>query len=275
MTGPTLDSVRTSTRGSTYEAVSDESVYKSLNERLIDLAPVPEGGLVLDVGCGTGSLAEAVLSRAPAAAWCIDPDPEMLAVVKERLGSRVGTICSDGEQFANYFPAGVADVVYFGNCIHLVDDAATALRAARHVLRSGGHLAFNTAFYTGAEDIADQKWYWRAMLIARRKLKALEAPFPLRVGARPPAKRPITPDTYGDLLSTVGFKDVSMSTQTVALGHDILRKIVNAPVFAEGAFPDVDPSISAPALAAAVDEIFEANPTLELRRTWLYVTAVK
>lgn len=47
------------------------------------------GRRVLDVGCGTGRLAEAFVERG-AQVWGVDPSPEMLAQARARLGRRAG-----------------------------------------------------------------------------------------------------------------------------------------------------------------------------------------
>jgi len=59
-----------------------ESKFKSL---LITFADIQNGEAVLDIGCGTGTLALEVKNRAPAATVCgIDGDPEILEIAKRK-----------------------------------------------------------------------------------------------------------------------------------------------------------------------------------------------
>jgi len=59
-----------------------ESKFKSL---LITFTDIQNGEAVLDIGCGTGTLALEVKNRAPAATVCgIDGDPEILEIAKRK-----------------------------------------------------------------------------------------------------------------------------------------------------------------------------------------------
>ena len=51
-----------------------------------ELAEVEPGETALDLGCGTGTLLQALVARQPAARFTgIDPDPQVLAVAPRRL----------------------------------------------------------------------------------------------------------------------------------------------------------------------------------------------
>src|SRR5260221_4950782 len=53
--------------------------------------PMPEGGHVLDVGCGTGELLSRIARQYPQAVLAgIDPVPEMLAGSEKKTSERVG-----------------------------------------------------------------------------------------------------------------------------------------------------------------------------------------
>jgi len=74
----------------------DEIRFKRLKGRLADkrekeiigklLSDLPEGGLVLDLACGTGRITEFLLSKGYRV-WGVDISPEMLKVVQKRLSS--------------------------------------------------------------------------------------------------------------------------------------------------------------------------------------------
>ena len=76
---------------------------------------------VLDLGAGTGLLAERVAAALPAAELTLlDGSPAMLDTARARLGARVAYVRQD---FADELPAGSWDAVVSALAIHHVDDA--------------------------------------------------------------------------------------------------------------------------------------------------------
>jgi len=107
---------------------------------LLALSVPPEGGLVLDLGGGTGALAAAIAERFPHTAVEIwDTDPAMLAAARERcapFGERVRYV---ERSFADPLPA--CDAVAACLALHHVKDLAVKAGIYRHIfaaLRPGG-----------------------------------------------------------------------------------------------------------------------------------------
>ncbi len=72
--------------------------------RLIDLADVRPGMRVLDLGCGTGTLAVMVKQRQPGAEVVgVDPDPEMLDRARSKAGG-AGVVIDFDQGFASDLP---------------------------------------------------------------------------------------------------------------------------------------------------------------------------
>jgi SAM-dependent methyltransferase len=99
------------------------------------------GRRVLDVGCGTGRLADALAEREACRVWAVDPSPEMLEVARSHAGGATKFRLAEAEALP--FRPGWFERVVMRLVIHLVD-RWLALAEARRVLGSGGRLAIAT-----------------------------------------------------------------------------------------------------------------------------------
>jgi ubiquinone/menaquinone biosynthesis C-methylase UbiE len=117
----------------------DESWW-AIFERLVEEADL-RGQRVLDVGCGTGRLSAALVERAGARVWGLEPAPQMLAVARERLPSGAGLKQGRAEELP--FRDGWFDRVVFWLVAHHVDRPAAFAEAAR-VLVPAGKIALVT-----------------------------------------------------------------------------------------------------------------------------------
>jgi ubiquinone/menaquinone biosynthesis C-methylase UbiE len=115
---------------------------KALRERLIELAAPAPGEKVLDVGCGTGTLALALQSSIGAGeVHGIDASPEMIAVAREKA-TRAGFAIDFQVALieAIPFPDATFDLVTSSLMLHhLPDDLkSSGLKEIRRVLKPGG-----------------------------------------------------------------------------------------------------------------------------------------
>lgn len=98
------------------------------------------GDAVLDLGCGTGRVAELVVSETSATvAAAVDLSPRMVAHARRRLAGRVPVVAEmDAQSLA--FPDASFDAVVASFSLMFCPDPAAALREARRVLRPAGRL---------------------------------------------------------------------------------------------------------------------------------------
>jgi ubiquinone/menaquinone biosynthesis C-methylase UbiE len=105
--------------------------------------PLHETRSLLDVACGTGLLAEMLRSVRPNLHITgVDVSPDMLARAKQRIPPTTESDVEWKQGFAENLPvkSEAFDVVTCTNAFHLIQDAPTALREFRRVLKPGGEL---------------------------------------------------------------------------------------------------------------------------------------
>lgn len=113
-------------------------------QRLIEGAAIVDGHRVLDMGCGTGSLALAIGRLHPAVHLVgLDPDPKALARAARKAAAADVNVRFD-QGFADALPygEGTFDRVLSSFVFHHLggDEKAGMLREARRVLKPGGSL---------------------------------------------------------------------------------------------------------------------------------------
>jgi SAM-dependent methyltransferase len=96
---------------------------------------------VLDVGCGTGTLAAWLADRAAARVWGVDPSAEMLAVARAKLPPGIGLKQGRAENLP--FKDGWFERVVLTLVVHHLD-RPRAFAEFRRVLGRGGRLVLAT-----------------------------------------------------------------------------------------------------------------------------------
>ena len=111
---------------------------------LLEQARIEAGHKVLDLGCGTGTLAVAMARAHPDSdIWAVDADPAMLARTRAKA-ERAGVQLTGGQAMADRLPFGDAcfDRVLSSLLFHhlLPKEKRCALGEIRRILKPGGEL---------------------------------------------------------------------------------------------------------------------------------------
>jgi SAM-dependent methyltransferase len=125
----------------------------------------------LDVGCGTGALAAAILEAAhPAALAGVEPSEGFLATAAQRLGPQVQLQRGNAAQMP--CRDGSADVTVSGLVLNFTPDPAAALTEMVRVTAPGGTIAAYVWDY--AEGMQLIRRFWDAALALDEKAVALD-----------------------------------------------------------------------------------------------------
>ena len=100
------------------------------------------GSNVLDLGCGTGFLANVLAERVgpDGKVTAVDPDKERLRIARRKYGAQLNLEFLDGS--SESFPSGPYDTVFSNHVMHWIKDKESAFWKVYENLRVGGKFAF-------------------------------------------------------------------------------------------------------------------------------------
>ncbi len=129
--------------------------HERVATRLVDVAAPQKGEHVLDVGTGTGLVANLVAPRvSPGSVIGIDLSDNMLALARSKKSKNVQFLGMAAERLI--FKPETFDLVTMGDALAYVSDPTDALAEAHRVLRTGGRLAVSNqrrSLSTRAQDL--------------------------------------------------------------------------------------------------------------------------
>lgn len=125
-----------------YDPITRLMGVESVRLKVLDHVTFDPGARVLDIGCGTGTLATFIKRSHPEAQVVgLDPDPKALSRARKKA-ARAGAAIQFDEGFSDHLPYPDAsfDRVFSSLMFHHIPDAQrpNSLREIRRVLKPGG-----------------------------------------------------------------------------------------------------------------------------------------
>jgi ubiquinone/menaquinone biosynthesis C-methylase UbiE len=132
-----------------------------VGQSFVDWLNVPPGKKWLDVGCGTGALSEAVLSKNnPTELIAIDQSEGFVNSAQQRLGSTAH--CEVGNAMDLSFQDSRFDHVISGLVLNFIPEPEKALREMKRVTAPGGMVAVYIWDYSGKMEFLS--YFWEAVV---------------------------------------------------------------------------------------------------------------
>ncbi len=271
----------------TFDPFARHQFYHDVNESLVRRAiqhvdaSLPKGqpARIVELASGTGAVTELILDELErvgrhGSVVGIEPSSEAIDIARERLRDRPVELIQ-GEADQAFQLGSSADAAFLCNAIHLIPDKADVIRKLSAALRTGGFLAINSSFYTGAYAPGSERFYH---LWTRRALGWLRANHPgVRTSRQEKAMAMqwLSADDYGELMRTCGLRVVDRAEETAQMPLSSWQDIGRYWLFIEGALPGVPIPIGADALSTAAAQAFEELGLTEVPRVWLQLVSQK
>lgn len=152
-------------QAATYDAGMEGEHARRLYPHVLGEVRAAVAGLaaprLLDLGCGTGALAERVLGVAPGAhLTCVDLSPRMAEAARARLAGRAEVLLGDAERLP-FHDAGF-DAAWCNDSFHHYPDPERAAFQVWRVLAPGGALVIGDAWQPAPARAVMNAWLPRS-----------------------------------------------------------------------------------------------------------------
>ncbi|MCW5747547.1 MAG: class I SAM-dependent methyltransferase [Alphaproteobacteria bacterium] len=234
-----------------YDRISAERQFVS-GQRLVQELAIVAGEHVLDVGCGTGLLAQHVADRVGPSGSVLGIDPLPQRIELARTKAQANLAFDVGDAYAlDGLPDGGFDVVYLNAVFHWLPEKEGPLRQFARLLRTGGRLGISAGARSRGspfEDAIDSV--------------LSQPPYADYLRARPRVTFRVDEAEMRSLLQAAGFSIAKLETlssvQYYATAEDAIR-FIQASSF--GNFLSGLPDALRPAARAAIAQALAATAT--------------
>jgi trans-aconitate 2-methyltransferase len=179
--------------GATYDRIS--APLERIGREVLDRLPLSGAETVLDAGCGSGRVTQALVERLPRGHVIgVDGSPEMIAAARKRLGGSAELVLADLESLD--LGGRRVDAVLSTATFHWLTDHPGLFARLAAILRPGGRLV---AQFGGTGNVAE--------LLAAARHAAGRAPFQAHLGDWPGPWNFAGPEETAARLQACGFSD--------------------------------------------------------------------
>ncbi|QES39971.1 hypothetical protein DEJ49_02360 [Streptomyces venezuelae] len=263
--------------GYEFDAMSRRPLYGDVTQRLVDICEAPEGGVVADVGCGSGLATELLLERSAhvGAIIGIDPSEHELAIARRRLRDPKVSFVQGRAQDVETL-TGPVDVAVLSNVMHQIPAAerGAVVAGCHRLLAPGGRCALNTLFYEGAVLPETRPFYTHWLRATRAVLRDRGTDLVL-VREMPVAMRTLTPRQHEQLFADAGFSQTKSEEAEYTWSLQDWEALCAYSVFVEGATGLTDLALGSDALIRGVRTTFAQLGLTGVPRRWLFTWGVK
>jgi ubiquinone/menaquinone biosynthesis C-methylase UbiE len=182
-----------------YEQASVDRQFKAGKE-LIERLQIKPGQQVLDIGAGTGLLAEHVagIVGKTGSVTAIDPLPLRIEIAKRKARANLSFAVGDAYKLDGLAPESF-DAIYLNAVFHWLPDKRTPLKSFLRLLKSGGRLGIST----GSKDHVARLQAIKAEVLSR-------APYNEHLQPEAGVSHRVSAGELGGLFEETGFRVVSI-----------------------------------------------------------------
>jgi arsenite methyltransferase len=231
-----------------YDRISAQRQFLA-GQQLVEQLDIKPGERVLDVGCGTGLLAEYIAGLTGASGYVLGIDPLPLRIGLAGARVRPGLEFRVGDAYdLTALPTAGFDVICLNAVFHWLPEKTGPLREFLRLLKSGGRLGIGTGLGHGKSSVREAM----ARVLAQPPFS--DFPYPQSGVFR------VTEQQLADLLRAAGFAAVSLDLRRSVRSYESAEELIRfseASSFGNlfGYLPDQHRPAARAALRQALEEI--------------------